>query len=885
MWIAACGLAAAFAVSGKTAHEEAAPEKPRVQNSLPQNSAPENPPNKPAETLYLQLGRVGLDPARVYKVRGAALDRSSVHITLEDGTIAFTEDVMGRITGAFFEGDGEVLLTPPNTVERKSMSLFTGMAILEEHFASGYFRFNDDAADELRPDLRAPENPQEFIDRWAATARNLASGDAMRMLLTFSRTLPAMGANAGQAAENSSDRFLHARLQGTKLGVFDVYFDSTAAEQVQAGQAKTSAQGDLYYDVWTSFSPVDLPAGNLSPGKRGVKPAGEDKKEDKNDEPRIGRRSYTITTEVEPPKRIHARARVQFEMRVSGPRALLFELSRFLQVESVKLDGRAVEFIHNPAVEGTQVSRRGNDLVAVILPEAAQIGEKIDLEFIYGGEVLAEAGSGLLYVGARGTWYPNVGLTMADFDLEFKYPLGWTLVATGKPTPAAAAAGTGPAGAQTAHFVSERPIPLAGFNLGKYKEVTVQAGDVRVETYATAGVEADFPSARAQVIEPSPTDPENRGRRIVSPNRPSPMQNEMAVAEAAARAIQYYADRFGPYPYSQLALTQMPGRDSQGWPGLVFLSSYAFLDQQEREQLHFEPYRILIQQTIPAHETAHQWWGDLITWKSYRDQWLSEGLANYCALMMLQEKDPAGFRQVMEKYRRDLVEKDKDGMAPRDAGPVTLGTRLESSHFPEGYEAILYGRGTWLFHMLRSMLRDAALKDAGLRDAGVKETRTRENGRRGVSSGSADEPFVRALRKVRQRYEGRSISTSELMEVFAEELPPSLRYEGKSSLDWFVEGWINGTALPKLELKAVKFTPKGAGLVVSGTIVQKDVPQGGQLDLVTSVPVYAVIAGKPPVLLGRVFADGEESTFRLAAPAGTHKIVLDPNETVLTSPK
>jgi hypothetical protein len=62
--------------------------------------------------------------------------------------------------------------------------------------------------------------------------------------------------------------------------------------------------------------------------------------------------------------------------------------------------------------------------------------------------------------------------------------------------------------------------------------------------------------------------------------------------------------------------------------------------------------------------------------------------------------------------------------------------------------------------------------------------------------------------------------------------------------------------------------------------VQKDAPE----DLVTSVPVYAVIAGKPQ-LLGRVFADGEESSFHLAAPAAAHRIVLDPNATVLTAPK
>src|ERR1700686_4607076 len=126
--------------------------------------------------------------------------------------------------------------------------------------------------------------------------------------------------------------------------------------------------------------------------------------------------------------------------------------------------------------------------------------------------------------------------------------------------------------------------------------------------------------------------------------------------------------------------------------------------------------------------------------------------------MMLQEKDPSGFRLVMEKYRLNLVAKNKDGMSPMEAGPVTLGVRLLSSRFPEGYQEILYGRGTWLFHMLRTMLKDAS----------------QEGGRKTQSRASKEEPFLRALRKVRERYEGRSISTSELLDIFAEDLPPAL---------------------------------------------------------------------------------------------------------------
>jgi hypothetical protein len=817
----------------------------------------QNPPNKPAEALYLQLGQVGLEPTLVYKVRDATLDRSGVHISLEDGTIAFTQTVMGKITGAFFEGDGEVLIVPPSDVERKSMSLFTGMAILEEHFSTAYFRFNDDVANELAPDLRQIENKKEFVDRCDATARNLAQGDAMRLLETFSRMLPVKGIPSDSSGKNDSekndpsDHFLHARLQGTKFGVFDVYSDSRAREQVQVGQPKAADNGITYYNVWTSFSPA---------------PAGSGKSDAIDPKPRedwIAIHHFSIATEVQPPKRIHARAIVQLEVKESGSRVIFFELSRFLQVESVKLAGQPVEFIHNPAVEGTQLARRGNEFLAVILPEPAQAGAKLELEFVYGGEVLEEAGGGLLYVGEHGTWYPNRGMAMSDFDLEFTYPQGWTLVATGKPAsvvPVSDSAAS--AGMLTSRWVSERAIPFAGFNLGKYKELKTQAGNVTVETYAAQSMERNFPSVPVTTVDPTPNDPAPHPLEIVVPHRPSPTLTEEAVGEAAAHAIEYFAERFGPFPYSHLALTQMPGTESQGWPGLVFLSSYAFLDKEDREQLHFAPYRIWIQESIPAHETAHQWWGDLIGWDTYRDQWFSEGLSNYCALMMLQEKNPAAFREIMEQYRRDLLAKNKDGLAPMDAGPVTLGLRLLSSRFPDGYDAISYGRATWLFHMLRTMMKD---------DAQVRGDK---------NFGSADEPFVRALRKLRQRYEGKSISTREMLDVFAEELPSSLRYEGKRSLDWFLEGWVNGTSLPKLELKSVKFTPKGAGMVVSGSIIQQDASQ----DLVTSVPVYAVSPGKS-VLLGRVFADGEESSFHVSAPAGTHKIVLDPNETVLTSPK
>jgi Peptidase family M1 domain len=820
---------------------------------------------KPAEALYLELRSVGLDPARTFHIRNASIDRSALHITLEDGEISFTRDIEGCVTGAFFQGDGEVLLMPPNQVERASMAMFTGMAILEERFATGYLRFNDDTFGDLKPYLRPAEDAQGFSTQWNETAHNLADSDALRLLATFSRHLPVAG-NAGGAPDAESppdmplDRVLHARLQGLKLGTFDVYFDSLAQEPLWSGQAHT-VDGVTYYDLWTSFSTVDKSRGG---DPTGVARGGP-----------VAISGYQIIADVQPPTSLSADARARIDVRRGGARTLFFELSRHLQVKQVEVNGQAVEFINNTAIDGTQLSKRGNDLVAVVFPAPLRAGQRLEVRFVYSGDVLSEAGGGLLYVGARGTWYPNRGLAMAEFSLEFHYPAGWSLVATGKRAPPADGDGSSrdstsaPAAStsQIAHWVTERPSTLAGFNLGRYVRATASADGVAVEAYAAKAMERSFPRAPEELVEVPQIGPKRPevAPLVRQPAPPSPARNAQAVADRAARAVTFFSSRFGPYPYSSLSLTQMPGRVSQGWPGLVFLSSFAFLTPDEEAELRLDPVQTIFSGLALEHETAHQWWGDLVGWRSYRDQWIVEALANYSALMMLEAERPVDFRKAMDKYQTDLLEKNKQGQLPADAGPVTLGLRLNSSRFPGGYEAISYGRGTWLMHMLRHMLLNAE---------------SQERQRSGKSGTSGEEPFLKLLRHLRDRFAGKEISTEEFIAVLEEGLPPSLWYEGQRSLDWFFKGWVQGVAVPHFGLQSVKYVSKTGHTLVTGSITQT----GGPPDLVTPVPVYAVVAGKT-ASLGTVFVDGPEVAFHLTAPPGTRKIVVDPYQTLLTSQK
>jgi hypothetical protein len=801
-----------------------------------------------AVSLYHELRDLGLDAARVYRIRDLSLDRQSLHLTFDDGTIAFTRAVDGRVTGAFFEGQGEVLVSPPTRVERASLATFTGAAILEEKFSSAYLCFNDDTFQRMQPDLRPTEEAQAFIERWSSVARTLSDTYALRLLQSF----------LNQSADRLPDRMLHARLGGSRLGTIEVTFDTALAEPIQIGQVSHTEDG-TFYDLWSAFAPAS--------SRPDLNPSGTD------DLAAVRISKYRINAQVRPPHDLQAETELVLDAGPNSPRMVVFELSRFLKVGSVTMQAASgevpLQFIQNEALQGTELARRGNDLIAVIFPKPMTAGISARLKFIYAGPVMSEAGGGLMYVGAKGTWYPNRGLEMSDFDIEFRYPEPWVLLATGKRT-----SFENTSNGQVARWVSEHPIPVAGFNLGQYDRATAKAGPVTVAAYATHGVENAFPGSRS-APEPPTIPPANIGtlRRIpqidtIPPPPLNPTQHVQAVADDSARVIDWLSHRLGLFPFTSLALTQMPGTNSRGWPGMIFLSSYAFMSNEEllRRQLG-ESGTLMFTKLMPAHETAHQWWGNAVGWKSYHDQWIAEGLANYCALLLIENDNPSDAHTVLERYRQDLLRKTRSGAPVYEAGPVTLGVRLTSSKFPEGYDVVDYARSTWLFHMLREMMHDAPPEHIR---RGAKAVRP-------APRGASDDLFFRVLRKLSEDYRYKKISTADVQRAFEAVLPPDLRFEGRQSLDWFFEGWVEGSAVPHFELDDVRIATHGAVTNASATILQKDAPQL----LITSIPVYAVTDSKQ-ILLGRVFADGPETSFHFVVPAGTRKLALDPLQTVLS---
>jgi hypothetical protein len=761
-------------------------------------------PAPSALATYQALLRLSIAPSDVHQVREVSIQREDVHITISDGVLGLTRAVDGHVTGAVFEGDGEILLVPPNRAERTSLALFTGSAVLEQRFTTAYFRFFDDRlVEDLRAGFRPAEDTAEFLSRWEAPLKTLAPLDALEILEAMAN------------AQSPSSRFLLFRLGGTDLGTFDVVFADNLTEQIRVAQEKLNGN-TVYYDTWVSFA---------ARATRGPEPQSAARG------PRFEISDYRLRVRAQPPTDLNVEGEATVTSRLPGQRAVVLELSRHLRLSEVRADGKPVEFIQNPAVNGSELARRDDDLVAVVFPEVLEKDRPIKLSFTYSGPVMFNAGGEVLYVGARGTWYPTAGPAYANYDLTFDCPEEWTLAATGKQ-----ASSSIQNGRRISRFITEKPIAHAGFNLGRFETGEAAAGSVVIRAHA------------AKTVEQNLAEKEARGGR-----HPQPAREVQQIAAQAARTIQFLAAELDPFPYSHLEITQLPAFLSQAWPGLIYLSSMAFLDQEERRAAGFhDAYtELLLSRLMLAHETAHQWWGDAVDWASYRDEWITEALANYCALVMLEREDPQAMKTALDFYKNELLKETASGIVG-NAGPVTLGARLTSSKFPLAYDKVLYGRGTWMFHMLRSMLRQAG-------------------------GANNDDLFFAALKSLLARSTGHKISTHDVQLAFEQVLPASVSYEGKKSLDWFFDSWVNDVAIPQFSLDKVSVTASASKAQASGVIHQNFAAK----DQVTAVPMYVVEESGKSRFLGFVFADDAETPFTLTAPVGAKDLILDPEGTIL----
>ena len=786
-------------------------------------------PGKSPREAYQQLNALRLDSSAIYRVVEAnrvELRRGDIQISFEEGNLAFFLPVDGRVTGMVFAGRGHALATPRGVMEKQQMARFLGAPVLDQDFVSAYIRFTDDSAEEILRQLRdsnvAPQPNISLVSSWDSLVAQLNPSHSMRILF-------------GELS-HSAKPYFYAALNGLVTGPFDVLFDMQRDEQFLLGQPRR-IKDQVFYDVWAAYQ---LP----------------------NSEPAVvpfHAVQYTIGATVMPDNSLKGDTSLRLRAETQNERVLFLQLARTLSVEKITDErDNSLPYFQNEGISLQERSVRGNDQLFVVLTEPPPRGSEFTIHFKYRGNVIEDAGNGVLYVGARESWYPHLGDTAeyANYDLTLRWPRKLKLVATGTKLDEREEGDF-----RVGHWRMEKPTTFAGFNLGDYAVVAASAGTPSIDVYANHQLEQAL-SRRLDNsdISAPPSSPYEMGRHPLASGNvdippPSPAAELKQIGKEIDSSIRFFETFCGPFPYRHLSLSQIPGTFGQGWPGLLYVSTYSFLSPAAQQraglstasQEHFT-------NIVPFHEVAHQWWGNQVGWSSYHDQWIDEALANYLAVLFAEtQRDPDHTLRIwLERYRRRLVEKTpNERVAPGDIGALTLGNRLTSSLSPDGFDAVIYSKGTWVIHMLREMLRQPGAKNPDAR-------------------------FIAFLQGLSKNYAQRALSTEDFQREVEKVMTPSMALEGGRSMEWFFEQWVHGAGVPHYRVEYnVQHTEKG--YVVKGKLFQTRVPQS----FISPVPLYASMGSGNNTLLGTVVAAGEETSFRFTTQKPPRKLLIDPQMTVL----
>ncbi len=98
------------------------------------------------------------------------------------------------------------------------------------------------------------------------------------------------------------------------------------------------------------------------------------------------------------------------------------------------------------------------------------------------------------------------------------------------------------------------------------------------------------------------------------------------------------------------------------------------------------------------HEMSHEWWGNLVTCRDWKDMWIHEGIGTYMqALYIERTRGPAAYRREMQEKRRMI----------QNAGPLAPRESEDSQQiYFENSGNDIYYKGSWVMHTLRWLLGD-----------------------------------------------------------------------------------------------------------------------------------------------------------------------------------
>lgn len=409
--------------------------------------------------------------------------------------------------------------------------------------------------------------------------------------------------------------------------------------------------------------------------------------------------------------------------------ALCLAIHPMLPVKSVKAGERVLPFLQTDFSKAHAVEEVG---LLVVFPAGEPPPGTLAVE--YGGPLFEPSPHGSLMSKEEDYWYPRIAdLDGATFETAVTLPEGLEAITIGEPGEKTVSGGQA-----TYRFQFADKATLSTLAIGKFRHYREAADGIEVDVA--------FPD---NVYTAKKQDQEKSIRVIVF------------------NCLKINQKLYGPQKYKRLGVSECAWGHGRGFPTLLLIS--ALIDPNDAQ---FFGTAATLDQALVSHETGHQWWGNIVEPLTYRDTWISEGLAELAALdYAMVIHGPKKVKEALEAYEFNLDSLLAYSRKPTwQEGPILLGPRLATSLEPGGgYQTIVYTKAAWAMVNLRKVAMLAP-------------------------PGGSIQPFYNGLQDFLRTYYGRKATTEDFRKVMERHL--------KMDLGWFFDQYFRRTEIPSATVKA-----------------------------------------------------------------------------------
>ncbi len=384
---------------------------------------------------------------------------------------------------------------------------------------------------------------------------------------------------------------------------------------------------------------------------------------------------YDLRVIIPSDRKEPVRGRVVVRFNLKAPHRVVFDFAQ------------PPDRVARVAVNGEEARPRIADGHLMIAAERTRAGaNEIEIEFVSGDDALNRDSEFLytLFVPSRAQLafpcfdQPDL---KARYTLSLEVPDSWQAVANGREV-GDGGQGVPPPGRRRVRFAETEPLPTYLF--------AFVAGRFSVETATRDG--------RPMRMFHRETDAVKVAR------------NRDVIFDLHARALEWLEEYTGiSYPFGKFDVVMIPSFQFSGMehPG-------AILYNQERQLLDESATQnqLLDRASTIAHETAHMWFGDLVTMKWFNDVWMKEVFANFMAAKIVNPSFP----QVNHDLRFLLAHYPAAYQVDRTAGTNPIRQQLANlNEAGQLYGPIIYQKAPIVMRQLEEMLGEQPFRD-GLRE-------------------------------------------------------------------------------------------------------------------------------------------------------------------------